>query len=82
MGGGGEITLWKYSYPDGGRSKKHEKDNIEMGVAGKLEKLQNNQIAEQPISGFDWSPDKTGLALTTAFDQKIRLIIVTKLNMV
>ena len=82
MGGGGEITLWKYSYPEGGRSKKHTKDNMQMGVAGKLEKLQNNQIAEQPISGFDWSPDKTGLALTTAFDQKIRLIIVTKLSTV
>ena len=71
MGGGGEITLWKYIYPEGGRTKKHIKDNIEMGVAGKLEQLQNCQIAEQPISGFDWSPDKTGLAVSTAFDQRI-----------
>ena len=42
--------------------------------------LQNCKIAEQPISGLDWSPDKMGLAVTTAFDQKIRLVIVTKLN--
>ena len=82
MGGGGEITLWKYTYPEGGRVKKHSKDDIDMGVAGKLQKLQNSQIAEQPISGLDWSPDKDGLAVTTAFDQKIRLVIVTKLNTV
>ena len=49
-------------------------------MAGSLEKLQECQIADQPVSGFDWSPDKTGLAVTTSFDQKIRLVIVTKLN--
>jgi hypothetical protein len=35
---------------------------------------------DQPVSGLDWSPDKTGLAVSTAFDQKIRILIVTKLN--
>ena len=80
MGGGGAITLWKYTYPVGGRSKKHPKDDMDMGVAGKLQKLQDSQISEQPVSALDWSPDKMGLAVTTAFDQKIRLIIVTKLN--
>ena len=80
MGGAGSITIWKYKYPEKGRSKKHEKDNLKMGVVGKLEKLQSSQVAEQPVSGFDWSPDKTGLAVATAFDQKIRIVIVTKLN--
>ena len=80
MGGGGIITLWKYVYPEGGRSKKHKDDNLQVGVAGKLEKLQDCQIAEQPVSGFDFSPDKMGLAVTTAFDQKIRIVIITKLT--
>ena len=35
---------------------------------------------DQPISGFDWSHDKTGLGVCTGFDQKIRLVICTKLN--
>jgi len=78
LGGGGSLTLWKYKYPAQRVSK--QEDGTEVGVAGTMEKLQESQIADQPISGFDWSPDKTGLAVTTSFDQKIRLVIVTKLN--
>jgi hypothetical protein len=55
-------------------------DGTEVGVIGDVSKLQNSQLSDQPVSGFDWSPDKTGLAVCTAFDQKIRLVIVTKLN--
>ena len=78
LGGSGAVTLWKYNYPSS-RTQKLE-DGSEVGVAGSFEKLQESQIADQPVSGFDWSPDKTGLAVATAFDQKIRLVIVTKLN--
>jgi len=81
MGGSGSVSLWKYKYPESGRTKKLDQEGGALvGVAGSLDKLQESQIADQPISGFDWSPDKTGLAVTTAFDQKIQLVIVTKLN--
>lgn len=78
LGGGGGVALWKYNYPP--QRKVKQEDGSEVGVAGSLEKLQESQIADQPVSGFDWSPDKTGLAVTTSFDQKIRLVLVTKLN--
>lgn len=52
----------------------------EMGVAGSLQLLQNVGLSTQPISSFDWSPDKLGLAVSTSFDQTLRVILVTKLN--
>ena len=45
-----------------------------------MEKLQEADLGEQPVSSFAWSPDKTGLGLCTSFDQKVRTVIVTKLN--
>lgn len=73
MGGGGSLTLFKY-VPNG-------EDDDQDKVHGKLEKLQEEaQVADQPISGFDWSPDKAGLAVTSAFDQTLRLVIFTKLG--
>ena len=45
-----------------------------------VEKLQETQISEQPISAFDWSPDKLGLAVSTSFDQKMRVLAVTNLE--
>lgn len=53
-----------------------------MGVMGSLQLLQNTIVSTQPISSFDWSPDKLGLAVCSAFDQAVRVIIVTKLNLV
>ena len=29
-----------------------------MGLAGTVEQVQNVVLGTQPISGFDWSPDK------------------------
>lgn len=44
------------SYP----AKRVEKDGdgLEMGVAGSVTLLQNATLSQQPISSFDWSPDK------------------------
>lgn len=53
-----------------------------MGVAGSLQLLQNVGLSTQPLSSLDWSPDKLGLAVSTAFDQTLRVIVVTKLNTV
>uniref|UniRef100_H2YR18 Rae1 protein homolog n=1 Tax=Ciona savignyi TaxID=51511 RepID=H2YR18_CIOSA len=43
-----------------------------------LQYLQNSTISTQPVCGFDWSPDKLGLCVTVAFDQALRVLIVTK----
>jgi hypothetical protein len=70
------ITL--SNYPE----KRVTKDSSgnEMGVAGNMQLLQNVGLSTQPLSSFDWSPDKVGLAVSTAFDQTLRVIVVTKLN--
>lgn len=78
LGGSGSVGLYKYNYPEK-RTKTLDDDSV-IGVMGSLEKLQDSALGDQPLSSFDWSQDKTGLAVCTAFDQKIRLVITTKLN--
>lgn len=56
-------------------------DGEEVGIVGDLTLLQNATLSSQPISGFDWSPDKQGLAVCASFDQMLRVLIVTKLNL-
>ncbi|KAI9101030.1 WD40-repeat-containing domain protein [Phlyctochytrium arcticum] len=77
-GGNGGLNLYKYNYPSQ-RSKKDSKGK-EEGVAGTVEMLNNAHVAEQPVNAFDWSPDKRGLCAFTAFDQAVRVGIVTKLD--
>ncbi|XP_007890464.1 dynein axonemal assembly factor 10 [Callorhinchus milii] len=77
-GGAGNLHLWKYEYPVQ-RSKK-DSENIDMGVAGTVSLLQNVTISTLPISSLDWSSDKQGLCVCTAFDQTVRVLIATKLN--
>lgn len=55
-------------------------DGKESGVMGNLDLLQSGVVSTQLITGFDWSPDKLGLAVCTAVDQAVRVVIVTKLN--
>ncbi|OXU30310.1 hypothetical protein TSAR_015426 [Trichomalopsis sarcophagae] len=78
-GGNGSICLWKYNYPE----KRHltDSEGIEEGVVGSLKLLQNNTLSSQPVSSLDWSPDKLGLAVCTSFDQCVRVILTTKLNL-
>ena len=68
--GGGTLSLHQYHYPDN------------KGLAGRLTELQTQQISDQPINSMDWSQDKNGLLVTSAFDQRIRIVIVTKLNLI
>ncbi|CAF0894814.1 unnamed protein product [Adineta steineri] len=77
-GGSGSYYLWKYNYPE--NRVKTQTDKTEVGVAGTLTLLQNIGLSTQPASAFDWSPDKPGLACTSAFDQTVRVLITTKLN--
>ncbi|XP_055494830.1 dynein axonemal assembly factor 10 [Leucoraja erinacea] len=79
-GGAGNLYLWKYEYP--AQRSKMDSDNVDMGVAGTVTLLQNATISTQPISSLDWSPDKLGLCVCTAFDQTVRVLIATKLNRV
>lgn len=78
LGGSGSLYLWKYNYP----VKRVDKDGdgVEEGVVGTVSLLQNVTLSTQPISGFDWSPDKLGLCVATSFDQTLRVLITTKLN--
>lgn len=49
-------------------------------MAGSVELVASRNLSTQPISSFDWSPDKEGLFVCGAFDQALRVGVVTKLN--
>ena len=72
--------LYKYRYPDQRVVK--DADGQNAGVAGTMELLNKRNVSTQPISSWDWSPDKEGLAVCGSFDQQIRVVIVTRLNKV
>eukprot|EP00842_Homolaphlyctis_polyrhiza_P004285 jgi/Hompol1/4858/HPOL_003982-RA len=55
-------------------------DGTTKGVAGTVEMIQTAHLAEQPISAFDWSIDKQGLFVMSAFDQAVRVGFVSRLN--
>eukprot|EP00243_Klebsormidium_subtile_P014077 TRINITY_DN975_c0_g2_i1.p1 TRINITY_DN975_c0_g2~~TRINITY_DN975_c0_g2_i1.p1 ORF type:complete len:129 (+),score=32.71 TRINITY_DN975_c0_g2_i1:60-389(+) len=80
LGGDGSLALYKYSYPEKRMAK--EEDGSVSGVIGSVNMLASRTVASQPISCFDWSPDKEGLAVFGSFDQSIRVGIVTKLHKV
>jgi WD40 repeat protein len=76
-GGIGGLNLYKYNYP----SQRFKKENDQLeGVPGKIQLIQTANVAEQPVGAFDWSADKEGLCVFTAFDQVVRVGIVTKLG--
>ncbi len=79
LGGNGGLNLYKYNYP-GQRSVK-DMDGNERGIIGKTEMLNNKDVCQQCISGFDWNRDKLGLSVLCGLDQTCRVMIVTKLNL-
>lgn len=80
LGGAGSLNLWKYEYPS--HRSVSDSDGVSEGVPGTVSLLQNVTMSTQPISGFDWNADKLGLCVCTAFDQTLRVLIVTKLKTV
>lgn len=77
-GGSGSMNLWLYKYP----TKRKETDaGGDYGVMGTVQQLQNGIVSTQPVSAMDWSPDKRGLCACIAFDQVVRVLIVTKLQL-
>lgn len=79
-GGGGELTLLQYKYPPE-RSLK-DSEGLPRGVAGVVEELNKAKVGDQPINSLDWNDAKEGLLACTSFDQSIRIMLVTKLNLV
>eukprot|EP00118_Oscarella_pearsei_P005405 m.24874 g.24874 ORF g.24874 m.24874 type:complete len:359 (+) comp28690_c0_seq3:30-1106(+) len=77
-GGNGSINLWKYAYPS--NREKDDSEGIPMGVIGSIDLLQNVTLSTQPISSFDWNPEKAGLCVCTSFDQCFRVLIVTQMK--
>lgn len=65
-------------YPD--KRFKVAADGHKQGIAGQLQMIQATTISTQPVSCFDWSPDRCGLAVCGAFDQTVRVLVTTKLN--
>ncbi|XP_054733224.1 dynein axonemal assembly factor 10 [Anastrepha obliqua] len=78
-GGTGSIRLWQYEYPE--KRVKTDVDNNEIGVSGSLQMLHASTVSSQPVQSFDWHPDKLGLAVCGSFDQCVRVLVVTKLNL-
>jgi hypothetical protein len=79
-GGAGELILSKYVYPPE-RSLK-DANNKPKGIPGTIEELNKVKIGEQPVNSMDWSKDREGLLVCSAFDQAVRVMLVTKLNLV
>lgn len=44
------------------------------------EKISSSKITTQPLCSFDWHPDKEGLAVMGAFDQTVRIALITHLQ--
>ena len=42
-----------------------DSEGVEMGVAGTVDQVQNVVLGTQPISAFDWSPDKVSNTVTS-----------------
>ncbi|XP_013170589.1 PREDICTED: WD repeat-containing protein 92 [Papilio xuthus] len=77
--GNGQVTLWKYEYPE---QRCHvDGSGVACGVPGKLRRLQRMLISTQPVNAWEWNRDHAGLALATAYDQYVRVVVTTKLNL-
>eukprot|EP00884_Botryococcus_braunii_P001227 jgi/Botrbrau1/11104/Bobra.0219s0013.1 len=75
--GDGSCNLFKYHYPE---QRRKDVKGEAIGVAGSIEELAQADLTSQPISSFDWSPDKAGLFCCAALDQCVRVGFVTKVN--
>ena len=70
-GGNGGFNIYKYHYPLS-RVGKHPKDGAPIGQMGDIELLNSRVISTQPMTSFDWSPDRAGLCCLSCLDQTLR----------
>ena len=66
LGGNGYLNLYKYHYPDKRVIK--DQNDLNLGVVGKVELLNDKLVAQQPIVSLDWHQDKMGLGVLCALD--------------
>eukprot|EP00796_Vickermania_ingenoplastis_P012329 gene12330-8458_t len=78
-GGGGELGLCQYSYPP--ERSLRDPDGTSRGVPGSITVHNKGKIGDQPINAVDWNRGKEGLLAATSFDQCLRVMLVTKLNL-
>jgi len=78
-GGNGSVSLYKYIYPNERVGKC--KNNLEKGIPGSVEMLNQKDLTTQPIISFDWHPQKQGLCVMSSLDQSLRVAICTKLHL-
>lgn len=78
-GGTGSLRLWNYEYP--GKRVKDAGDGLNIGVPGTINLLHAVTMSTQPVTAFDWHTDKRGLGVCASFDQTVRVLITTKLNL-
>ena len=79
-GGAGELTLCKYVYPP--ERSLRDGNNMLKGIPGTIEELNKVKIGDQPINSLDWNRSREGLLACCAFDQAVRVMLVTKLSLV
>ena len=78
-GGNGGLNIYKYHYPKN-RVGKHGQDGAPIGIAGSVELLNSRVISTQPVTSFDWSPDRQGLCCLSSMDQTLRVMVITRLE--
>ncbi len=66
QGGNGAVNIYKYSYPSQRQVK--DSEGRPKGVAGTCEILNSKDLCSQPVSSFDWNPDKIGLGVLCGLD--------------
>lgn len=77
-GGNGGVNLYRYHYPPA-RAERDAEGRL-VGRPGTVELLNARLLCTQPIVGWDWSPDKEGLAAAVSLDQHVRVFLVTRLG--
>eukprot|EP00755_Sulcionema_specki_P004657 Sspe_Gene.30630::Locus_15138_Transcript_1_3_Confidence_0.600_Length_1326::g.30630::m.30630 len=77
--GAGELALCRYVYPP--QRKMQDVDGKEKGVAGTIDEVNKVTLSQQPIASFDWNRSKEGLGICSCFDQSLRVMVCTKLDL-
>lgn len=73
------IYYFSSNYPE--KRSRPGPDGCDVGVPGTLTMLKATTLSQQPVNSFDWNVDMEGLAVCGAFDQTIRVLITTRLNL-
>jgi len=78
-GGAGELALCRYQYPP--QRHLQDPDGKKKGCAGTIDIINKATISQQPVAAFDWNRSKEGLGVCSCFDQTLRVLVCTKLDL-